>query len=171
MKIHSIALIIGMIFASAGVYAEEKSQFSTIEDAHKYIIEKQKRYDLNGFIGNGNATIVEFYSQGCLTKYLQIGNSISYSGHKIDLRQEVVIDWSKVPGLEKGYINDSTSGLRLFSVNNAFYIQYVRLVRGWDAQKNGDFVIFSFNSDLDNKSVLKTIDAFNFIQSQCSKKA
>ncbi|AXY60039.1 hypothetical protein [Acinetobacter sp. WCHAc010052] len=171
MKILSAMLIVGMITASASVYAETKQQFSTIEDAQKYLVEKQKRYDLNGFIGNKNATIVEFSSQGCLTKYLQIGSSVSYSGHKIDLRQEVVIDWSKARKLNKGFTNDSSSGLRIIAIGNVFYTQYVKLVRGWNPQENGSVVVFSFNSDLDDKSVLKTIEAMNFIQSKCSKQA
>lgn len=169
MKKLASALLIGMCFLQPKIYAKEVVNFDSLEKAHLYLTSRQNDYDLIGFIGKEDATIVEFSSKDCLTTYTQIGKGTSYSGHKIDLMQKVIIDWAKVSSLNETYVNDRSSGFRVFPLGNVFYTQYVKLVRGWDSQQNGKTIVFGFDSNTPEHTVKQTIQAMHFIQNICRK--
>lgn len=166
-KLLTIVIIFGVCSTQPNIYAKNTSDFNSIESAHTYLSQRQNNYDLIGFIGKEDATIVEFSSKGCLTTYTQIGKGTSYSGHRIDLMQKVIIDWTKVSSLNETYVNDRSSGFRVFPLGNIFYTQYVKLVRGWDSQQNGKTIVFGFDPNTPENTVKQTIQAMHFIRNTC----
>jgi hypothetical protein len=168
-KLLATVIILSACSVQPNIYAKNTFDLNSLESANTYLSQRQNDYDLLGFIGKEDATIVEFSSKGCLTTYTQIGKGTSYSGHKIDLMQKVIIDWTKVSSLNEFYVNDRSSGFKLFPIGNVFYTQYVKLVRGWDSQQNGKTIVFRFNPDTPEDTVKQTIQAMHFIQNKCRK--
>jgi hypothetical protein len=148
-----------LLFVSSFCHSQE---FNSLESAHKYLNEQENNLTLFGEINSKKAYIMDWSSQGCITQYTQSGEGRSYSGHKLDLRQKVFIDWKQVSTLK-----DLSYPYRQFLVGGIQYTEYTLLVRGWQAGRTGTAVIFRPSEDLEEKDIKRIFNAMSFIHDTC----
>ncbi|AXY59009.1 hypothetical protein [Acinetobacter sp. WCHAc010052] len=166
MKKLMIAMMLGVLCTVPVAYAEDKiEKFTTLKEAHAYLTERKNHLELLGEINSDKAYIHDWKSDGCVTSYFQSGKGVSYGGHELRLRQEVVIDWSKVSELRDLF----TSRYRMFLVGGVSYQEYTLLVRGWQARDSGTAVAFR-PEDMSENDIKRTFNAMEFIHQQCKKR-